>query len=89
MSTLPDAEELKRKVKPAIEHAMLAEHRKAQLEMALDSSLDVIAQIRDELRTHGEDFNSGDRQKLAVTLEQMGRLCWSVARECERQKGAR
>lgn len=86
--SLPDAEALKRRIKPRIDAVTNAAHRKESLRLALDSALDVIAQTRNEVLGHGEDFNSGDRQKLATTLEQMGRLCWSVARECERRKGS-
>ena len=75
------------KLKPRIEAAMLATHRKDQLFLALDSALDVIAMARNELFAHGPDFTAGDRQKIATTLEQMGRLCWTVAKSCERQKG--
>jgi hypothetical protein len=55
---------------------------------ALDSALDVVAQLQTIMREDSLPWTTGERQTLAVTLEQMGRLCWSVARECERRKGA-
>lgn len=59
--------------------------RKAALATALDSAVNVIAETREFIRREKDLLTPGDRQQLAVTLEGMGRVCFSVAGECERQ----
>jgi hypothetical protein len=61
--------------------------QKGALSSALDSALNVVCETQKLIRDQRMPWTTGERQALAVTLEQMGRLCFSVARECERQRG--
>ena len=61
-----------------------ASARKAALVSALDSCVTVVYETKELIRDASMQWQPGDKQRLAVTLEEMGRLCFSVARECER-----
>lgn len=75
--------------KPALGVAECEAMQKGALAAALDSALNVVCETRRLILDKAMPWTSGERQALATTLEQMGRLCFSVARECERQKGTK
>ena len=62
--------------------------RKAALVSALDAAVTVIYECRNELRDTKLNWTTGEKQTLSVTLEGLGRVCFSVARECERPGAA-
>lgn len=58
--------------------------QKECLVRALDSAINVVVETREWVQKHPEALNQGDKLKLSTTLQQMGRICYAVAEDCER-----
>ena len=60
--------------------------RKQSLATALTCCCEVIVSSKAEIADPALKWESGELQGLATSLEQLGRLCFSVARSCERPR---